>query len=206
MNLTLNEDLVIARAQQGDLDAFNDLVLRYQEMAYHQAYRILGESDTAEDATQEAFIAAYRKLASFQGGSFRAWILRIVTNRCYDFLRYHKRRPITALNPENRDGEEIESPTWLADPSESPEERLLRGQLNQAIQHCLQNLPPAFRTVAILVDVQGLDYTEAAQVIGKPVGTVKSRLSRARARLRDCLQGFWELLPDAFRLKAERKP
>lgn len=202
----MDEALLIERALQGDLEAFNDLVLVYQDMVYHQAYRILGESDTAEDATQEAFISAFRKLDSFRGGSFRAWLLRIVTNRCYDTLRYHKRRPVTALQPEDRYGEEVESPRWLADPAEGPEDHLLRSQLNEAIQHCLQDLPPIFRAVAVLVDVQGLDYAETAEAIGKPVGTVKSRLSRARARLRDCLQGFWELLPDAFRLKAERTP
>lgn len=202
----MDEALLIERALQGDLEAFNDLVLAYQDMVYHQAYRILGESDAAEDATQEAFISAFRKLDSFRGGSFRAWLLRIVTNRCYDDLRYNKRRPVTTLQPEDRYGEEVESPRWLADPAEGPEDRLLRSQLNQAIQHCLQDLPPIFRAVAVLVDVQGLDYIEAAEAIGKPVGTVKSRLSRARARLRDCLQGFWELLPDAFRLKAKRTP
>ncbi len=202
----MDEALLIERALQGDLEAFNDLVLVYQDMVYHQAYRILGESDAAEDATQEAFISAFRKLDSFRGGSFRAWLLRIVTNRCYDDLRYHKRRPVTALQPEDRYGEEVESPRWLTDPVEGPEDRLLRSQLNEAIQHCLQDLPPVFRAVAVLVDVQGLDYAEAAEAIGKPVGTVKSRLSRARVRLRDCLQGFWELLPDAFRLKAERTP
>ncbi len=201
--MTINETALIALAQQGDLEAFNRLVLAYQDLVYNQAYRIMGESDAAEDAAQEAFISAFRRLDTFQGGSFRAWLLRIVTNRCYDMLRYRKRRPVTDLHPEGRDGEEIESPGWLADPGESPEERALRRELNAAIQECLQNLPPAFRTVAVLVDVQGLDYQEAAEALGKPVGTVKSRLSRARARLRECLQQFWELLPAAFRWKAE---
>ncbi len=201
--MTMDENALINRARQGDLDAFNQLVLAYQDLAYHCAYRIMGESDAAEDATQEAFLSAFRKLHTYRGGSFRAWLLRIVTNRCYDDLRYARRRPVADLHPAGRDGEEIESPPWLADPGESPEERVLRQELNAAIQHCLQALPPNFRTVAVLVDVQGLDYEEASQAIGKPLGTVKSRLSRARARLRDCLQQFWELLPDAFRLKAE---
>ncbi|RMF39530.1 MAG: sigma-70 family RNA polymerase sigma factor [Anaerolineae bacterium] len=199
----MDEDTLISLAQQGDLDAFNQLVLAYQDLAYHCAYRIMGESDAAEDATQDAFISAFRKLDSFRGGSFRAWLLRIVTNRCYDVLRYRRRRPIANLNPTDQHGEEIESPPWLADSGESPEERATRMELNQAIQHCLQDLPPVFRTVAVLVDVQGMDYEEAAHIIGKPLGTVKSRLSRARARLRNCLQQFWELLPDAFRLEAE---
>ncbi len=202
----MDEDTLITLAQEGDLDAFNRLVLTYQDLAYHCAYRIMGESDAAEDATQEAFLSAFRKLHTFRGGSFRAWLLRIVTNRCYDDLRYRRRRPVADLHPTDHHGEEIESPRWLADPGETPEERAARLELNRAIQHCLQNLPPAFRTVAILVDVQGMDYEEAAQVIGKPLGTVKSRLSRARARLRDCLQQFWELLPDTFRLRTESVP
>ncbi len=201
--MTMDESALIALAQQGDLDAFNRLVLAYQDLVYNQAYRIMGESDAAEDAAQETFISAFRRIDTFHGGSFRAWLLRIATNRCYDMLRYRKRRPVADLYPEGQDGEEIESPRWLADPAESPEERLLREELNRAIQECLQNLPPAFRAAAVLVDVQGLDYREAAEALGKPVGTVKSRLSRARARLRECLQQFGELLPSAFRWKAE---
>jgi RNA polymerase sigma-70 factor (ECF subfamily) len=94
----------------------------------------------------------------------------------------------------------------MADPSESPEEAAVRSDIREALKHCLGELPPDFRSVVILVDVQGLDYAEAAQAIGKPLGTVKSRLARARVRLRDCLSGFGELLPAAFRLVKESKP
>jgi RNA polymerase sigma-70 factor (ECF subfamily) len=101
------------------------------------------------------------------------------------------------------DDEEIESPSWLADPGETPEERVERAQLNQAIQHCLDDLTPEFRSVVILVDIQGMDYEEASNSSGKPIGTIKSRLARARARLRDCLKDFWELLPSSIRLLGE---
>jgi len=199
----MDEAALIQDALHGDLDAFNRLVLAYQDMVYYQAYRMMGEPQGAEDATQEAFVSAFRKLKSYRGGSFKAWLLRIVTNACYDELRRQKRRPTTPLEPLDADDEEIESPNWLADDSESPEEAAARAELNEAIQNCLADLPEDFRAAVVLVDLQGLDYSEAAQAIGKPLGTIKSRLARARSRLRDCLQGFWELLPAAFRLVEE---
>lgn len=195
----MDEASLIQDARRGDLDSFNRLVLAYQDMVYYQAYRVIGEQAAAEDATQDAFISAYKNITSYHGGSFKAWLLRIVTNACYDELRRRKRRPTTPLEPLDVDDEEIESPTWLADTSESPEETLERLDLGEAIQDCLKALPDDFRTVTVLVDVQGMDYQEAAQVIGSPIGTVKSRLARARLRLRECLQGFRELLPVEFR-------
>lgn len=199
----MDEAALIREAQRGDLDAFNRLVLEYQDMVYYQAYRMMGESQSAEDAAQEAFISAYKKLNTYRGGSFKAWLLRIVTNACYDELRRRKRRPTTALEPVNEHDEEIESPRWLVDESESPEEAAERSALNQALQHCLEDLPPEFRAVVVLVDVQGLDYAETAEALSSPLGTVKSRLARARVRMRECLQGFWELLPANLRLVEE---
>jgi RNA polymerase sigma-70 factor (ECF subfamily) len=202
----MDELALIQSARQGDLDAFNHLVLLYQDMVFSQAYRLVGDADSAADIAQEAFISAYRNLKAYRGGSFRAWLLRIVTNAAYDELRRRKRRPITPLEPLDTESEEIESPRWLADAGESPEERAARIELERAIRHCLDLLPADFRAVVVLVDVQGFDYAEAAEVIRAPVGTVKSRLARARLRLRDCLQGFWELLPARFRLVNESVP
>jgi RNA polymerase sigma-70 factor (ECF subfamily) len=202
----MDEAVLIQDAQGGDLDAFNRLVLAYQNLVYSQAYRMMGETHSAEDATQEAFISAYRSLRSYRGGSFKSWLLRIVTNACYDELRWRKRRPTTPLEPVDEDDETIESPHWLADPGETPEEAAERAELSSALQRCLDDLPEDFRTVVILVDIQGFDYSDASDVIRKPLGTVKSRLARARVRLRDCLQGSWELLPAAFRLVDESEP
>jgi RNA polymerase sigma-70 factor (ECF subfamily) len=199
----MDETELIHAARCGDLDSFNRLVLAYQDMVYSQAYRLIGEPEAAEDAAQDAFISAFRNLGSYRGGSFKAWLLRIVTNGCYDELRRRKRRPTTPLEPLDNDSEEIESPRWLSDPGDSPEQTAERAELAKALQHCLSDLPPEFRSVVILVDIQGLDYSEAAQVVGAPLGTVKSRLARARLRLRDCLQGFWELLPASYRLVGE---
>jgi RNA polymerase sigma-70 factor (ECF subfamily) len=200
----MDEPALIRDAQHGDLDAFNRLVLAYQDALYNTALRILGDEELAADATQEAFISAFRAINSFRGGSFKAWLLRTVTNACYDELRRKKRRPTTPLEPDDAEGEEVESPRWLADPSASPEEQLEREELEHAIQHCLDALPADFRTVVVLADIQGLDYTEVASAARVPLGTIKSRLARARLRLRECLQAFGELLPSLFRLEEER--
>ncbi len=199
----MDEPALIRDAQRGDLEAFNRLVLAYQDSVFNTALRILGDENLAADAAQEAFLSAFRSLTAYRGGSFRAWLLRTVTNACYDELRRRKRRPTTPLEPLNSDDEEVESPRWLTDPHNSPEEQLEQAELEHAIQHCLDGLPAEFRTVIVLADVQGLDYSEVAAALRKPIGTIKSRLARARLRLRECLQAFRELLPTAFRLEKE---
>lgn len=199
----MDENEFVEQARQGNLNAFNQLVLQYQDMAFNLAARMLGDEDAAADVTQVAFLSAYRSLDSFRGGSFRAWVMRMVTNACYDELRRRKRRPTISLEPVNEDDEEIESPSWLADDSASPEDALERAELEGALQTCLQGLPEEFRSVVLMVDVEGLDYQEVSVVVGKPLGTIKSRLARARLKMRDCLRQFWELLPSVFRLGGE---
>ena len=199
----MDEQALIHDARKGDLDAFNGLVLHYQDMAFNVAYRIIGEHGAAGDATQEAFISAYQKLEQYRGGSFKAWLLRIVSNSCYDELRRRKRQPVTPLKPELDDGDILEEPAWLEDESASPEELTEQAELQEAIQHCINKLDKKFKTVLVLVDVEGLDYETASEAAGAPLGTIKSRLARAREQIQNCLQGFWELLPDLFRLKDE---
>jgi RNA polymerase sigma-70 factor, ECF subfamily len=199
----MDEMALISSAQRGDLDAFNTLVLAYQNTLFNTALRILGDDDLAADATQDAFLSAFKGLNTYRGGSFKAWLLRTVTNTCYDELRRKKRRPTTPLEPDSADGEEMDSPRWLADPSLTPEQSAEAVELEHAIQHCLDHLPVEFRTVVVMADLQGLDYTEVAVAVRAPLGTIKSRLARARLRLRECLQGFGELLPSTFRLEGE---
>jgi RNA polymerase sigma-70 factor (ECF subfamily) len=201
----MDELALIHAAQKGDLDAFNSLVLTYQDSVFNTALRILGDGELAADASQDAFLSAFRNITGFRGGSFRAWLLRTVTNACYDELRRRKRRPTVPLEPETGEGEELESPRWLADPAMTPEQELEADELEHAIQHCLDALPTDFRTVVVLADIQGLDYSEVAVSIRAPLGTIKSRLARARLRLRECLRGFTELLPAAFRLEEESR-
>ena len=184
----MDEITLIQEAKHGDLDAFNRLVLAYQDQTYNLAFRLLGEDASAQDATQIAFINAYQAIKSYRGGSFRAWILRILTNVCYDELRRQKRKPTEDLNPVDTDtGEEMEDPSWLSDDSQSPAEHVEQQELEKAIQNCLGGLPEEFRTVIVLVDVQGMDYQEASEVVRTPLGTVRSRLARARQRVQDCL-------------------
>jgi RNA polymerase sigma-70 factor (ECF subfamily) len=204
----MDEPALIREAQGGDLDSFNGLVLAYQSQVYNLAYRILGETDSAADATQEAFISAFRNLRGYRGGSFRGWLLRIVTNACYDELRRRKRRPEASLDAltDAESGPDEEAEVSLVAQHEPPEAAAERAELGRAIQDCLDRLPAEFRVVAVLADIQGFDYQEIAVALDKPLGTVKSRLARARLRLRECLERSRELLPSAFRLDGETVP
>src|SRR5512143_3191312 len=197
----MDEQALIQAAQRGDLDSFHTLVLSYQDSVFNTALRILGDDDLAADATQEAFISAFKSLSSFRGGSFKAWLMRTVTNACYDELRRQKRRPTTPLEPDTEDGDEMDSPKWLADPGMTPDQQAEADEVEHAIQHCLNNLPLEFKTVVVMADLQGMDYTEVAASIRVPLGTIKSRLARSLLRLRECFQGFEELLPASYRLE-----
>jgi len=194
----MDEEALIASARRGDARAFNQLVLLHQGMAYNVAYRILGDPDAAADATQDAFLSAFKALRQFRGGSFKAWVLRIVTNACYDQLRSKKRRPADSLDDMPVEDDRLE---FLRDPAEQPDAYVERRQLSQTIQKGILRLPPEQRMVLVLSDVQGLDYQEIAEATGLSLGTVKSRLSRGRARLRDYLLQQRELLPDRYRLR-----
>ena len=197
----MDEKVLIDAARRGDVCSFNQLVLSYQSMAYNVAYRILGDRDAATDAAQDAFLSAFKAIGKFRGGSFKAWILRIVTNACYDQLRLKQRRPTASL-----DALLVVEPTpiqFLTDPGESPEEYALRQELSRVIQVGIGTLPPEQRVALVLSDVQGLSYQEIAEATGASLGTVKSRLSRARGKLRDFLLEQRELLPSRYRLKNE---
>ena len=194
----MDEAALIHDAQRGDVDAYNGLVLHYQSQVFNVAYRIIGEHDAAADATQDAFIRAYKNLGRFRGGNFRAWLLRIVTNLCYDELRRRKRRPSASLDALYT--EDVSPDDAFHSESENPESYAQRMELRRAIEECLRLLSDDYRVVAVLADVQGLGYGEIAESANIALGTVKSRLSRARAQLRACLQGSGELLPAAYRL------
>ncbi len=181
------EPALVSSASKGDLEAFNQLVLKYQDLVYNVARSILGDDDSAEDAAQETFISAFQHVASFRGGSFRSWLLRIATNTCYDFLRAQKRRPTVSLYPEDAHGNQIESAPWLADPHPSAQDKVEADEFSQTVLRWLDELPAQFRSVITLIDLNGIDYVEAAQVLGIPVGTVKSRLARARLRMQERL-------------------
>lgn len=196
-----NESALITAARRGNMTAFNTLVLHYQDRVYSLAYRILGESESAADAAQDAFIAAYRRLDTYRGGSFRAWLYRIATNTCYDELRRLKRRPVTAI--EDLPGADADDGPPLPADTASPEQAAQQAELARAIQRCIADLHTDQRAVLVLSDVEGLSYQEITDITGATLGTVKSRLSRARAGVRNCLGNVQELLPAEYRLKGD---
>ena len=197
----MDENALIQSARKGDLNAFNTLVLAYQHQVYNLAYRIMGEQAAAGEAAQDTFISAYKNLKSFRGGSFKSWLLRIVTNACYDDLRRRKRRPATSLDEMLGDQEgdmEVDVPS--AD--DGPETVMQRREMIDLIQTGITTLPDDQRVTLVLSDVQAMSYEEIAEITHTNVGTVKSRLSRGRARLREYLQAHGELLPDLYRLES----
>ncbi len=194
---------LIARAQIADLDAFNHLVNRHQNAVYSVALRYMRAPDLADDVTQDTFLRAYRSIDTFKndnGVGFRSWLVRIASNRSLDVLRSQKRRPADSLDAAMDDEESNWSPE---DPSETPLQFTERGDLAQHLEWALGQISPDQRMVVILSDIQGHSYDEIAEITGVAPGTVKSRLHRARARLRDVLQDSGELSSPRERLQRD---
>ena len=196
------ERALVEKGQRGDRAAFNRLVERHQSGAYALALRMVGDAEEAADITQDAFFAAYRALASFKGGSFRAWLYRIVSNGCFDHFRTQARRPTTSLEAalgDERGGESpgvgsgSRLPSALIDASWDPEGIALRAEQIEQIEAALQKLAPEQRLALILSDIQGLPYEEIARVTNASLGTVKSRIARARGHMRGILARRGEL-------------
>lgn len=191
-----DEEALIAAASKGDLDAFNQLVLTHQNLAYQHAYSLVGDPAQAEDVAQESFIKAFQGLNAFRGGSFRGWLFRIVTNSAYDILRRTQRHPTQPLFPEDDNGEEIESAYWLADPAASVQGAVEQKELSEEIRVLMEQLPDTYRMVLTLVDLYEFDYAEAAETLRIPIGTVKSRLARARIQMKEKLGNVLNHLND----------
>jgi RNA polymerase sigma-70 factor (ECF subfamily) len=195
-----DESALIASCRRGDLNAFNLLVERHQAGAYAVALRMLGDPDTAADVTQDAFFSAFRAIGSFKGTSFKAWLYRIVSNGCFDYFRTQARRPATSLEevlegePNSESGAAgARLPQSLIDASWDPERAALRAEMIERIEAALLRLVPEQRLAVILSDLQGMSYDEIAAVMGTSLGTVKSRIARARGHLRDLLLREGEL-------------
>jgi len=195
------EKTLILAAQRGDLESFNLLILRYQNLLFGIALRLLNDEDAASDAVQEALISAFRRFDTFRGDSLRSWLARVVVNACYDEMRKKRRQHSVPLEQFNSDGEEIETSYWLIDPESDPETQFESFELESAIQKSLDKLQPIYRLMLVLVDIEGLSYEEAALAAHVPVGTVKSRLARARAQMQKSLQVAGELLPASYRVE-----
>jgi RNA polymerase sigma-70 factor, ECF subfamily len=182
------EQRLISNALIGDLGAFNELVLANQSMAYNHALALLGNPALAEDATQESFLKAFKALHSFRQGSFRGWLLRIVTNTSYDQIRKSKRHPLQPLFFENEHGEDMDAAAWLVDPNASVQHTVEQNAESQEIYKMIGELPEGYRSVFLLIDLHELDYGEVARALQIPLGTVKSRLARARMQMREKLK------------------
>lgn len=200
----------ITNALAGDLDAFNRVVASFEQRVYNLCYRMLGDSESAADTTQDAFINCWRSLNRFRGPqdetelvpSFRAWLFRIAANACYDVLRQRKRRPTRSLDQQieasgDRDFAAFGFTTTVS--SDEPETSALRGELSREIQRSLGQLPEDQRLAILLCDVQGFSYEEIATITNSSLGTIKSRISRGRARLRDLLLERGVRLPNSER-------
>ena len=202
----LGDGVLIERARAGQLNAFNLLVSRHERAVYNVALRYLRSPEQAEDVTQDAFIRAYRSLDTFRndaGEGFRAWLLRITANRALDVLRASSRRPSESLDRRLDHEESAWEPEGV---DESPLEFTTRDELGVKLERAIGQLHPDQRLVIILSDIQGLPYDEIATIAGVPVGTVKSRINRGRARLRELLltdQAGRELLGRHGRLDSD---
>jgi RNA polymerase sigma-70 factor (ECF subfamily) len=201
------EEQLIVRSQQGEVSAFNQLVLHYQQLLYSTVFRLLGDPESAADVTQDAFLAAFRAINTYHGpASFRAWLLRIGSNMACDHWRRVQRRPASSLEAMLEDDEHYtrieseENNLTASRIDENPEQTLLSKELHDLIQQGISQLPLEQRTAIVLCDVQGLSYEEIAQVTETSLGTIRSRISRGRTRLRDYLRDHEELLPRAYRL------
>jgi RNA polymerase sigma-70 factor, ECF subfamily len=200
-----DEEELIKRSQRGDVAAFNQLVLRYQQTVYGAVYRMVGNADVAADVTQDAFLAAFRGIGTYHGSSsFRAWLLRIGSNMACDHWRRVQRHPADSLEYLTEDDEspssEVLSALASTQLSDNPEEVILTQELQALIQQGLEKLPLDQRVAVVLCDVQGLSYEEVAASVQVSIGTVRSRISRGRARLRSYLDQHRELLPRNYRL------
>jgi RNA polymerase sigma-70 factor (ECF subfamily) len=204
-----DEEQLVARSQRGDVNAFNELILHYQQSTYGVVYRMMGDADIAADVTQDAFIAAFRAIQSFHvGSSFRAWLLRIASNLACDHWRRTQRHPLESLETLT-DEDEPHAASDLSALVETgqeanPEEYLLSQELQELIQRGLQALPLDQRVAVVLCDIEGLSYEEISISTQSNLGTVRSRIARGRARLRQYLEQYRELLPRNYRLPSNK--
>jgi RNA polymerase sigma-70 factor (ECF subfamily) len=198
-----DEPDLIERSRSGDLQAFNSIVLAYQDQVFNLCLRMLGSVAPAEDVTQETFISAYKSIGRMRGSSVKSWLMRIAANGCIDELRRRKRHPQSSLDAAGANGEDRSLD--VPDQSVGPEQLALQGELSEALQHELLQLPADQRAAVVLCDIEGMSYDEIAASLRTSVGTVKSRISRGRSRLRMALRARPELFGSLIRHTGERK-
>ena len=181
------EALLIEKARDGDISAFEKLISLYEKKIYNYCYRMTNNREDAEDLTQDVFIKVYRNLKNFKGNSkFSTWIYRIAYNACVDKHRKKKKIQFFSLDSGNHDNT---GNTQLVSNNPLPEDEIIQKERYKKIQECIANLKPKYKTVIILRDIQNYSYEEIAEILQMPLGTVKSHISRARAALSDALKG-----------------
>lgn len=187
---------LVERSRAGDRASFDALVRRYYALAYNLAFRMLSDPDRAADATQAAFVRAYRAMPRFrQEANFSTWLYRIVTNVCLDALRRPERGEQSLTVADEEEGprlEEIDIPDRAADPAHTAEQR----ERQEVVQEALKQLRDDHRAIVVMYDLQGMAYEDIARVLRVPLGTVKSRLNRARHALKEALASRHELFAD----------
>ena len=192
-----NELNLIEKSKNGDVEAFSELILSYEKKILNFTYRMLGNKEDAEDVTQEVFVKAYRAIASFdQKSSFQTWIYKIASNAAMDFLRKRKRRGTdkqVSLYLEDQDGEH-ELP--VSSGADEPYSELRKKEAQKVLFRAIEELGSEQKEAVVMRDVQGLSYDEIAKITGQSLGTVKSRISRARLALRKILEKNKELFTE----------
>ncbi len=190
--LTQPDTTLVERCRANDEAAFNEVVSRYKDRVYNYLYRMLGDAADAEDLTQEVFVRLYTSLGSFRSqASLNTWLFRIAGNLCIDHFRRSKKHRAIAYSLDEPLGGEGDAPGHeVADVTYEPHQLLERHELSAQIQTALSGMPEKLRSVLLLHDIEGMPYEEIAQVVGCPLGTVKSRLFNARLQLRKRLTGY----------------
>ncbi len=185
---TRDEGRLIARAAKGDGAAFSELMAAHERRMYAVAFRLCGNHEDAQDCLQDAMIRVYRAISGFKGqSSFSTWVYRITTNTCLDELRRRKNKQNTSLDS-------LLDAGWSpADEYDTPERHALQSEKRREIEQAIAGLPDDMRAAIVLRDVQGFSYDEIASMLGANVGTVKSRISRGREKLREKLSQTLEL-------------
>lgn len=187
------DELLVERAKRGDVEAFEQLISQHQKTVFNIAYRLTSNYEDASDVAQEAFIRAYSSLAEFRGdSSFATWLYRIVNNACLDELRKRKRQRVTYID-ESVTMDDGEMSRQIADTADGPEQALERVEIQRAVQESITSLDEEYRLVLVMRDIQGYSYNEIADALAINLGTVKSRLNRARNALKEKF-GSLELL------------
>lgn len=183
---------LVARAKDGDVSAFEQLVRQYDRQIFRIAQHITQNREDAEDIVQDAFLKAYEKLDQFQGNSkFYTWLVRIAVNESLMRLRKRRTGKMVSID-EDVETEEGSMPRDLADWSPNPEQLYGQSELGDILRKTIQGLPPGFRTVFVLRDVENLSTEETAEMLGLSVPAVKSRLLRARLQLRERLSRYFK--------------